>query len=262
MSKYNRIRLFILAIAGVIIGAILLVKAPSGTQTQIKDLTTISGAQLQKDKAYYAQQLFIIDVFAHMEDTSTQYYLALFFDQDDEAVAVNFVTKKSDPIYEKLNRYLEDDSQQIGDCVLDCYVKVSENTMANASDAKDLKQYFNDAVEEYENVLEMTFDTVDLRFSYLCDSSEDPYQALAKQSRSMALGAILILVVSAALLVVALLPLIRRNSTANAPMDIPMAVQQTPTASQASPQLANLESLHNAGILTDEEYNRKLRELN
>lgn len=261
MSKLVRIRLFLLSIAGMIFCAVLFCKATVSTPKQIFDLYYIPYTQVQENGAYYTQELFIIDSFAHIEDSSTQYYLAVFFDANDDAVAVNFVTKKSDPIYSQLNRYQEDDSQQIGDCVLNCYVKASANTMSNSSETKELKQYFNEAVEAYEQALEMRFQQVDLRFSYLCDSSEDPQQALAQQSRSMLLGATLILVVSLLALFAAVL--IRPKTQADPSLEIPMAAASPSSpATINSSQLANLETLHNAGILTDEEYNDKLRQLN
>lgn len=261
MSKLVKFQLILFSLVGIVFSAVLIVNAVTvSAPKEIFSLSDLPSTQVQEDGVYFAQHLVIIDSFAHMTKTSTRYYLAAFLDANDDAVAVRFVTKKSDPIYSQLNRYLEDDTQQIGDCVLNCYVKASANTMSSSSDAEVLKQYFNEAVEEYQQVLEMPFQQIDLRFSYLCDSSEDPVQTLAQQSRSMLLGAVLLLVVSLAFLIVALICLKPKDEPS---LEIPMAAA-TPSspANINSSQLANLESLHNAGILTDEEYNYKLQQLN
>lgn len=265
MSKLVKFKLLLLSIIAFIFSAVLLSKGAASTPKEIFSLydrhifslTDFPSAKVQEDGVYIAQDLVIIDSFAFMKKTSTQYYLAVYFDANHDAVAVRFVTKKSDPIYSQLNRYLKDDSQQIGDCVLNCYVKVSANTMSNSSDTGELRQYFDEAVEEYEQALGMSFQRLDLRFSYLCGLSEDPIQALSRHSQSLLLGAALFMVVSLVFLIVAL---IRPKSKNAPPQEIPAANPSSPATVNSS-QLANLETLHNAGILTDEEYSNKLRQL-
>lgn len=261
MSKLVKFQLVLFSLVGITFSAVLIVNAITvSAPKQISSLSDLPCTQVQEDGVYLAQDLVIIDSFAFMNKTSTQYYLAVYFDANHDAVAVRFVTRKSDPIYSQLNRYLEDDSQLIGDCVLNCYVKVSANTMSDSSAAEDLRLFFNETVEEYQQVLEMPFQQIDLRFSYLCDISEDPVQTLAQQSRSMLLGGVLLLVVSLAFLIVALICLKSKDEPS---LEIPMeAAPPSSPANINSSQLANLESLHNAGILTDEEYNYKLRQLN
>lgn len=81
--------------------------------------------------------------------------------------------KDSDSIYWKLLQYSSDETAQIGDCVLDCYVRTRQNSTGDSNNA-EMRQYFSEAVEQYSAVFGDTLIPLELALSYHCDSSADP----------------------------------------------------------------------------------------
>lgn len=142
-------------------------------QTQVYDVDSLSYTELESGMIYKASELVIVDSFAYQtynNKTNVCYYLAVFYDSNGRLVAVNMPVYGSDDIYYELMNYSEDDSQVIGDCIVNCYVKAS----TYVSDKDEVDQYFQEAIATYSEVLGENMIPLDCAFYYHCGSTEDP----------------------------------------------------------------------------------------
>lgn len=94
--------------------------------------------------------------------------MVIFRDKSDRLSAAMLAVEDDDDIHFQLFWYVMDESQNIGDCVLDGYVKTVKNTNT------ELAQYFEEALNEYGPVLDEYIARPQWMFKYHCNALEDP----------------------------------------------------------------------------------------
>lgn len=174
----NKKTIWILAV--VLIVAFLMSNQESKPkQTQVHDLSTLSYSQLESGMIYKASELVVVDSYANKTSNgkiTVRYYLAVFYDCNGQLMAVSMPIYGSDDVNYQLLRYAESDTQGIGDCILNCYVKTTRRTAGtgNSGDNNELERYFMESVDTYSEVLGENLIPLEWAFTYHCGNAEDP----------------------------------------------------------------------------------------
>lgn len=147
-------------------------------QTQVYDLSNLMYTEVTSGSIYQATDLLVIDCFAESTEngkTDVMYYLVAFEDYNGRIIAASMPVQTTDTIYWELLRYASNESAQIGDCVVDCYVRAQPNTTGiSTTNSQKVLQYFSEAVEQYGDILGDTLIPLELTLSYYCAISADP----------------------------------------------------------------------------------------
>lgn len=253
MSRLNKFRIYAISVILILVSVCMMIMGVMNSSTKPENIYDVSYDEIQTGKVYYVPELCVVDIFAEMEQSSTRYFLALFLDENDELVAVDLAVNKSDDVYSKLLAYANDASQQVGDCLLDCYVKVQRDAASDADSTRKLHEFYDEAIDTYEEVMGMSFQRSGVRFTYCCDGSQNPETVLGKQAALQFLSSLILLIVGILIL------LLMRKNAAKELQPSPAPAANVPAADDS--QAANLKSLLDAGMLTQEEYSRKIAEL-
>lgn len=162
----------------VVLAVIVIALNAEPGQTEVHSLADYAYSELESSTIYRADDVTIIDAFAvrteSRYDVTTNvidYYLMAYRDKNDRLVMAVLKVDDDDEIFSRLSLYSKDDSQNIGDCILNGYVKTG-GKLANL-DTK-LKKYYNDAVDYYGPILEEYFTAPEYLFTYHCNAYTDP----------------------------------------------------------------------------------------
>lgn len=145
-------------------------------QTVVYGLSDVSYTQMESGNIYKASDLTVVDSYAYSyygDKTTVEYYLVVFRDGNGRLVAASMPVYASDEIYPKLSYYDSNENARIGECVLDCYVKVVRFYESNGN-LDELKGYFAEAVSEYGAVLGETLFPLEWELKYYCSIEENP----------------------------------------------------------------------------------------
>lgn len=271
------ILVFALAIFG---GCVLTLSAPSGEKEPV-DVSDISYKEMTKGNIYFIKDLLVVDTFAEKEDGKVQYLMVMFQDMDEKTVAAIMPVNQDCAIWDDVMAYIKDDTQQIGDYALSCYVKTETNTNVDGK----LHGLFDTAVEDVQSLLgaSVRISKLSVRLDYVCDEDEDPAQVLkGTQTVAMVVG-IVTLVAAAGIAIVTIVKSSSAKSAAKVqytPVATPVAYAKpaAPTYqvpyTQTSPaqvpraeadsvleKLNRYQALKNAGYMTEEEFEKKRKEL-
>lgn len=144
-------------------------------QTQVYSLSDYAYTDLEERTIYKVNDLMVVDLFAHNKQTvngkvtnTTDYYLVIFRDRNDRLVAAALSVDDDDSIYSSLSWYAADESQNIGDYVVNGYVKTQKNSNTK------LTQYFDEAIDKYGPVLDEYFVKSQYMLQYHCGAYENP----------------------------------------------------------------------------------------
>lgn len=144
-------------------------------QTQVYSLSDYAYSELEDRTIYKADDMTVVDSFAQKTHTVngkvtniTEYYLVTYRDKNDRLVAGALSVDDDDSISFRLSMYASDDSQNIGDCVLNDYIKTKKNTNS------ELTQYYEDAIDKYGPILGEYLARSPWMFEYHCSSSTNP----------------------------------------------------------------------------------------
>lgn len=144
-------------------------------QTQVFSLSDYAYSELEERIIYKADNMTVVDRFAQQTRTTngrvtgkTDYYLVTYRDKNDRLVAAILSVDDDDGIYLSLSLYANDEKQNIGDRVLNGYIKTRSNTNAK------LTQYFNEAIDKYGPVLNEYLVSPQWMLEYRCGPNSDP----------------------------------------------------------------------------------------
>ncbi len=162
----------------VVLAVIVIALNAEPKQTEVHSLADYAYSELESGTIYRADDLLIISSFAYnthkvnnVITNVTDYYLMTYRDKNDRLVMAVLKVDDDDEISSRLSLYNNDDSQNIGDCILNGYVKTG-GKLENL-DTK-LKKYYNDAVDYYGPILEEYFTAPEYIFTYHCNAYTDP----------------------------------------------------------------------------------------
>ena len=257
----RKVRAIIYALAALILGVVLLTMNVSTSQEAV-ELAEIAAEDLENKTLYYAEDLIVMDAFATMEDKDVVYVAVMFEDESGEYVVVNMPVNKDDSIWEDVNDYLDDYSQDMGDYVIDCYVV----TETNVNVENQLIGFFDEWVDELEEMIGFSVETnTEVRFNYLCDEDGDPYAKMEKSNLVFTILGVVCLALALVLLYFGVLRKPKVKKTSAIPgYTIPTYPTQPvqPAANDAvNAQLQNYRSLVQSGLMTEEEFAAKEKEL-
>lgn len=165
-----------LVVLVLMLGADRIMKGSKPKQTQVDDLSTVSYTQMESGTIYRASELTVVDCYAYDsygDQTTVEYYLVVFRDASNRLVAASMPVTTSDDIYIRLSFYASNESMNIGDCELDCYVK-ADRWYTSSGDLAELKEYFSESVATYSAVFGETLYPLEWELNYHCGSTEDP----------------------------------------------------------------------------------------
>lgn len=263
----RKILTILMALAIGFFGVLSISEASQPLNTTPASLNEIYSSDMEEGEIYLVEDLIIADSYAEMEDGTVMYFLTIFTDGSGSEVAITMPMNKSNPLWDKANTYLYDPQQYIGDFTVDCYVKVEDNY---ASD-QDLYRYFNEYVTELRTGGYLLSSESSLRLSYVCGINEDPTEA---QAGANTVGKVVggVCIALALLMIVLALKGIRKPKAKAAPAQRPaqQPVYQ-PHVYESAPQggsgddvmvkLQQYQKIHAAGLMTDEEYEAKRKQL-
>lgn len=149
---------------------------PEPSQTVVHGLSDFSYTQIEKGMIYEAKELTVVDIYAETTEdgkTAVEYYLVVFRDANNRMIAASMPVEPFNGPYFRLNGYINDDSMAIGDCVLNCYVRVS-GVSESATNQKKLKEFFTDAVSHYTEFFGEPLYPLEYQLDYYCAIGEDP----------------------------------------------------------------------------------------
>lgn len=171
----KKVLIGLLIIVALVVGINLFEDNAQPKQTQVYSLSDYAYTELENGIIYRAEDLMVVDTFAKQEHkvngkvtATTDYYVVIFWDKNDQLTAAMLSVEDDDDIHSKLFRYVIDETQSIGDCVLDGYVKTVKNTNT------ELTQYFEESLSEYGAVLDKFIARPQWMFKYHCNALEDP----------------------------------------------------------------------------------------
>lgn len=171
----KKILISCLVVVALVFGVDWIQKSTAPKQTQVYSLSDYAYTELEEKIIYKVEDLIVVDSFAQNKHTvngkvtnTTDYYLVIFRDKNDCLVAAALSVDDDDSIYFPISRYAADDSQSIGDYVVNGYVKTQKN--ANTK----LTQYYEEAIDKYGPVLGENMFSSQWILEYHCDALEDP----------------------------------------------------------------------------------------
>lgn len=256
----KKVRAIITALVVAVLGVVLLTMNVSTSQDSV-DLAEISAGDLENKTLYYAEDLIVMDVFATMEDKDVLYVAVMFEDEAGEYVVVNMPVNNGDAIWEDVNDYLDDYSQEMGDYVINCYVVTETNVNVD----NKLIQFFDEWVDDFEGMVDFSVETnTEVRFNYLCDEDGDPYAQMEKSNVVFTILGVVCLALALVLLYFGVLRKPKAKKTSAIPgYTIPTYPTQPvqPANDAVNEQLQNYRSLVQSGLMTEEEFAAKEKEL-
>ena len=257
MKTIKKIRAIIIILGIALIGVALLTRTVSTSQDPI-DLAEVAARDMENKTLYYAEELYVMDSFAATEDEDVLYMAVMFEDETGDYVVVNMPVNKDDAIWEDVQDYLDDDSMQPGDYVLECYVMTETNVDVN----DQLFDLFDEWIDDLERYAGLSVETnTEIRFNFLCDGDGDPSAEMAKTNTVFLVVGILCLVLAVVMLYFFFLR--KPKAKAAAPV-ISYTVPTYPTqpANDAvNAQLQSYRSMVQNGLMTEEEFAKKQAEL-
>jgi hypothetical protein len=199
-----------------------------------------------------------MDAVATMEDKDVLYVAVMFEDADEEYVVVNMPVNKDDAIWEDVHDYLDDRSLQMGDYVIDGYVMTEKNVDVD----NKLIDYFDEWVEDFEGMVGFSVESnTELRFNYLCDEDGDPYAEMSKSNLIFTLLGVVCLVLAVVILYFGVLRKPKAKVIAPAAGYTVPAYPTQPMNDAVNAQLQSYRSMVQNGLMTEEEFAAKQREL-
>lgn len=259
----KKILTILMALAIGFFGVLSISEASQPVNTAPACLNEISASGMEKGEVYLVEDLIIADTYAEMEDGTVMYFMTIFTDGSGSDVAITMPMNKSNPLWQQANAYLNDPDQYIGDLTVDCYVKVENNY---ASD-DDLFLYFDEYVTDLRTSGYLLTSVSDLRLSYVCGPNEDPTaDARGANTVGMVVGGVCIAL--ALLMIVLALKGSRKPKAKAAPVQQnvyqPHVYETAPQAGSGDDVMVKLQQyqkIHAAGLMTDEEYEAKRKQL-
>lgn len=130
---------------------------------------SILGSELQTGKAYYIENLYIIDSYAKVKDGWRTFYFALFQDKDGKNYFISFDPGansydflKSSRLNTLIDEYIKDNSAEIGSLKIPVYVEMHSVKSKN-------EIYYRRAYEKY---LLLNAEVLDMNAEYICMGNE------------------------------------------------------------------------------------------
>ena len=280
----------IVAVAMIMMGVIYFTADFGVPESEPVSLSSISGFDIENNTIYRAKELVLVDVFAHLESNSVQYFLVEFVDSNGQRVVANMPMNKSSELWTMANDYLDDPNMYIGDCVLDGYIK-TENFYEG--DNGELARYFKEGVADYKAMLDGEFvnSISSVQFEYVCDKYGD-YTSAARGAANV--GKVMGVLVILGAIAIIYFVVIRKPKKKSAPVAAPkfetpvstgftaapvptevtppVPVQEPAPAEPQAPvqtidpatitqQLHHYKALKDAGFMTEEEFETERKEL-
>lgn len=261
----RKICTIILALAIGFFGVIVLTSSNETTAADPAALSEVSYTALKKGTVYYVEDLIMVDSYAEMEDGSVLYFLTIFTDANGNDVAMTMPLNKDNPLWTDVNAYLYNDSMYVGDYTVDCYVKVESNYTSD----DDLYAFFNEYVTDLRTGGYVLRSDSSLRLSYVCGADEDPAEAEAGAATVGKIVGIVCIALAVLMMVLALKGSGKPKAAKAQPAPQPQYRPQAPVAPAAPAgseddvmvKLQQYQKIHAAGLMTDEEYEAKRRQL-
>lgn len=165
-----------------IVGILLIALAVFFSATKIKYKTpefvnegAVSFSEMNHTDVYQMSDIVVFDQYAVYNTKECQLYLIGVFDKDDTLKFASLSTGLYDEkaVFETVNNYLNDNEQQVGDCVLNGGFTVStfEQFESRVDSRNELKQYYNEMAANYSQ--DLIAEQTDLVFEFACNSQED-----------------------------------------------------------------------------------------
>lgn len=253
----KKVRAIITILVLAFLGVFLLTMNVSTSQDPV-NLADITVEDLEKKGLYYAEDLIFMDVYAAMEDEDVLYAAVMFEDANGDYVVVNMPVNKSTDIWDGVNDYLDDYTMQMGDYEISGYLVCEKNV-----DVDDkLFDLFEEWVDDLEREAGISVETNnDLRFNYLCDEDGDPAAEMSKSNTVFTIFGVACLVLAVVILYFALLRKPKAKVITPAAGYTVPAYPTQPMNDAVNAQLQSYRSMVQNGLMTEEEFAAKQREL-
>lgn len=161
-----------------VLALILLAYCAASNQTGIQGLSGYAYTELESGVIYQADDLTVVSRLAanthEVNDAAknvADYYLAFFHDRNDCLVAAILSVDDSDDIYARLSDDMMDENRNIGDCLVNGYVKTGSSL---TSVSNELKKYYHEALDSYGPVLGEYSASLEYMLVYYCNGYSDP----------------------------------------------------------------------------------------
>ncbi len=132
------------------------------------NVSAISLDELEVGKAYFADELIIVDVYASDEEETEFYFVALFFDKDGNIGYVSLAPRYDGELSDEWLAYAFDEEALIGDEVVSGYFFVE----SWPEDLLNLHDYYEEGVFDYQQDV-LGGENTDHYAVYVCGAEEN-----------------------------------------------------------------------------------------
>ncbi|MBE6682666.1 MAG: hypothetical protein E7595_00785 [Ruminococcaceae bacterium] len=175
MTKATKIVALIGAAILIILGVAFVATSFSKPEAPA-NASSLAYTDFEKGKSYKFDTLLVIDCYAtygneNTENYDTLYLMCAFGDVNVNSVIVSVPVAKSDDIYDKAYDYMMDETAEIGDFVLNCYLEYRSDIREST-----IKDYYDECYEQYKPILATELEgmqCLQAHFGYVCDGNEN-----------------------------------------------------------------------------------------
>ncbi len=136
---------------------------------------TAAFSEMNRSDVYQLSDMIVFDQYSYYEDKQqTQVYLIGIYDKDETMKFASLVTDNADTeIFERLNAYLDDEEQQVGDCILEgCFTVSSFKEFdRDARSRNDLQRFYNEMTVSFRQ--DFNAEQTGLVFKFACSTQQD-----------------------------------------------------------------------------------------
>ena len=165
-----------------IVGVLLIALAVFFSATKIKYKTpefvqegTAAFSEMNSTDVYQLSDVIVFDQYAVYNTKECQMYLIGIFYQDDTMKFASLCTGLygNGDVFERVNQYLNDDNQQVGDCVLSGGFTATpfDRFESRADSRAELMQFYDEMIENFSQ--DLNIEKLDLVFEFACASQQD-----------------------------------------------------------------------------------------
>lgn len=189
----NRIVSIIVAVMFLIAGVVMIAGGVSGSDAELKDVTTLSASSMDDSFDYEIQEAYIFDNYATYEENGKPetYYLAVcFYDANDNLCMASLAMDPSDDIYDVVMDYLNDDTMYVGDLMLPVYA--SAGSFSSTSDVGEYFQEYANEIALYDYNPQVLW----LQLHYMGGTLTDYEESAKSDSNASTIGGVVMLVLA------------------------------------------------------------------
>lgn len=235
----NKIVSIIVAIIFLIAGVVMIAGGVSGSDTELKDVSTLTASSMDNSFDYEIQEAFIFDNYATYEENNVPetYYLAVaFYDMNDNLCMASMSMEKGDDIYDDVMDYLNDDTMYVGDLILPVYASAS--SFSSTSDVGEYYQEYANEIALYDYNPQLLW----LQLDYMGGTLTDYEDQAKSDSNASTIGGVVMLVLAVVFILLAV-----RNAKKQKEAEAARAAARAAYAAQqpvyaAPPQQASFKS--------------------